>query len=937
MMHILGISAFYHDSAACLVRDGEIVAAAQEERFTRKKHDDAFPLRAIEYCLQEAGITAEELDFVGFYEKPLTKFERLLETYLAFAPRGFASFRKALPLWLRKKLWLPREMNRKLGLKKRRRYVFLTHHESHAASSFFPSPFDEAAILTMDGVGEWSTATRGYGRRNRLTLTHEIRFPHSLGLLYSAFTYYTGFEVNGGEYKLMGLAPYGEPVFKDRILNHLMELREDGSFWMDMSYFNYCQGLTMISDKFQDLMGGPPRASNEPIRQRDMDLAASVQKVTEEVMLRAARSLHKETGIKNLCLAGGVALNCVANGRLLRETDFENVWVQPAAGDAGGAVGVALMIWHQLLDNPRKPNVRDSQNGSLLGPRYSNEEIQRVLNDVGAAYEVLDEAALLDRVARLMTEGKVIGWFQGRMEYGPRALGCRSIIGDPRNTEMQSVMNLKIKYRESFRPFAPSVLREHVGEHFMTRPHEDSPYMLLVAPVSEKRRVALKEEQRQLSGLELLKVARSEIPAVTHVDYSARLQTVDAERHGRYFRLMKRFYELTGCPVVINTSFNLGWEPIVNTPVEAYRTFMSSNMDVLVLENTVLLKGQQAANLEAPTNHGSGLRDPVLESILCCPACGGELRIKEGTATCHACSHDFTRHRGILQAFWPHDRPEGDVTEIVKQFYEEHPFPNYDDTDDAGSLVSKSRRSIYARLLAEQIGYNTRVLEVGCGTGQLANFLGIGCRTVVGTDLCMNSLLLAEEFRRREGLSRVRFLQMNLFRPVFREKQFDYVICNGVLHHTSDPYEGFRSIVRLVKPGGHIIIGLYNRFGRLLLDMRRMFFRLTNGNFQTIDPYLRTTPMSEAKRDAWFADQYQHPHESKHTMGEVLRWFRETGVEFVNSVPKINVWEPFLHTERLFEEAKQAGRFTRGLSQAKLVFTGNQEGGFYIMIGRRQS
>ncbi len=936
-MYILGISAFYHDSAACLLEDGRIVAAAQEERFSRKKHDSSFPVGAIRYCLREAGISAEQLDFVGFYEKPLIKFDRLIETYLAFVPGGFRSFREALPLWLGKKLWLPREMDKALGLKGRRRYVFPAHHESHAASAYFPSPFEEAAILTMDGVGEWSTATYGYGRGNRIEVRREIRFPHSLGLLYSAFTYYTGFEVNEGEYKVMGLAPYGRPTFKDLILRHLIDVKEDGSFWMDMSYFNYCQGLTMTSKRFHDLFGGPPRHPDERVGQRHMDLAASVQSVTEDIMLKAARHVMKETGSKNLVLAGGVALNCVANGRILRETDCENIWIQPAAGDAGGALGTALLIWHQLLGKPRRVNGQDAQCGSLLGPSYSNEAARAFLESVGAAYEQLEEDALLDRVATLMAEGHVIGWFQGRSEYGPRALGCRSIIGDARSRQMQSLMNLKVKYRESFRPFAPCVLAEKVDEYFEMRPREDSPYMLLVAPVKAEHRLELSDDQKRLTGIELLKAPRSKIPAVTHVDYSARVQTVDLERHGRYRLLMERFHEKTGCPVIINTSFNLSWEPIVNSPPEAYRTFMSSDIDVLVLENCLLEKRRQRANAEArrPGSNGEEC-DPALEALWACSKCGGELTAHEHHATCAGCGRRFENDDGIWRLFWPHERIDGDVTEVVKQFYEEHPFPNYDDTDSLSSLIRKSRRGIYAKLLAEQIAYNSRVLEIGCGTGQLANYLAIGCRTVVGTDLCLNSLRLAENFRRSQGLTRVRFCQMNLFRPAFRDAQFDVVLCNGVLHHTSDPFGGFRSIARLVRPGGHVIIGLYNRYGRLLLDSRRLLFRLTGGRFKWIDPYIRKTRMSAGKQDAWFHDQYLHPHESKHTMGEVLRWFDETGFEFVNGVPKPRVWDRFDSNERLFEPAARGTALDRGLAQAKMIATGNQEGGFYIMIARRR-
>ena len=594
MVAILGISAFYHDSAAALVIDGDVVAAAQEERFTRRKHDHAFPTNAIRYCLGEAGLGAESLDYVGFYDKPFLKLERLLETYLSYAPRGFRSFLQFVPVWAKEKLHLPREIRRGLpGYE--RQIVFAEHHESHAASAFFPSPFEEAAILTLDGVGEWATTTYGTGRGNRIELTHEIRFPHSLGLLYSAFTYFTGFKVNSGEYKLMGLAPYGEPKYIERIRDHLIDLKPDGSFRLDMSYFEYCQGLRMTSPRFEALFDGPPRRSEAPITQREMDIAASIQAVTEEAMLRAARHVHAETGMRRLCLAGGVALNCVGNGRVLREGPFDEVWIQPAAGDAGGALGVALFIWHQLLDRPRAARTPDAQQGSLLGPRATDDGIRAFLDEAGAVYETYpDDAALCDTVAGLLARGQVVGWFQGRMEFGPRALGARSILGDARSPTMQSVLNRKIKFRESFRPFAPSVLRERADEYFDVRPDEDSPYMLLVAPVRDARRAPDGNGDQELRGLDKLKRVRSDIPAVTHVDYSARVQTVDDARHGRYAALLRAFEARTGCPVLINTSLNVRGEPIVCSPEDAYRCFLSTRMDALVLERSVLRKDAQS-------------------------------------------------------------------------------------------------------------------------------------------------------------------------------------------------------------------------------------------------------------------------------------------------------------------------------------------------------
>ena len=598
MTAILGISAFYHDSAAALVVDGDIIAAAQEERFTRKKHDPGFPANAAAYCLAEAGLQAEDLNCVAFYDKPLTKFDRLLETYLAYAPAGFRSFRLAMPLWLKDKLHMRRTLRQRFHVARQARFVFTDHHESHAASAFFPSPFETAAILTIDGVGEWSTATFGEGEGNKLRLRQQLQFPHSLGLLYSAFTYYCGFKVNSGEYKLMGLAPYGQPLYQDLILKHLVELRPDGSFWMNMEYFNYCQGLTMTNQRFAELFGGPPRRPESLLEQRHMDLAASIQKVTEEIMLRMAREVHRQTRMKNLVLAGGVALNCVANGRLLREGPFENIWIQPAAGDAGGALGAALFVWHQLMNQPRRVNGQDTQKGSLLGPRYSNDAIARFLAETGTPHKQhASESELLDDVAQMIAAGKIIGWFHGRMEFGPRALGARSIIGDPRSPTMQAAMNLKIKFRESFRPFAPVVLRERAADCFDLRPGQESPYMLLVAAVREQYRVALSEADRKTMAQagdlrQRVNVVRSAFPAITHVDYSARLQTVDEPRHGRFYRLLKRFEALTGCPILVNTSFNVRGEPIVCTPQEACRCFLATDMDALVLEDFVLRKEQ---------------------------------------------------------------------------------------------------------------------------------------------------------------------------------------------------------------------------------------------------------------------------------------------------------------------------------------------------------
>ncbi len=588
-MYILGVSAFYHDSAACLIRDGEIIAAAQEERFTRKKHDFSFPKNAVRFCLSEAGIRVTDLDYVAFYDKPFVKFERLIKSYLAYAPLGIKSFIQAMPMWLKQKLFLRDIIRDELGSDFK--VIFPEHHQSHAASAFYPSPFQESAFLTVDGVGEWTTTSYGVGKDNKINLMAELRFPHSVGLLYSAFTYYTGFKVNSGEYKLMGLAPYGEPKYVDLILQELVDLKTDGSFKLNLKYFDYCVGLKMTNKRFDRLFGAPARKTESRVEQRHMDLARSIQVVTEKIMLRMAWHIQKETGQKNLCLAGGVALNCVANGRIFREKLYDNIWIQPAAGDAGGALGAALFVHHTYLDNPRKAGKRDSQHATCLGPAFGNGQIEGFLKTNTIPYEELKNEDVAKRVAKLIADEKVIGWFQGRMEFGPRALGSRSIIGDPRSPQMQSVMNLKIKYRESFRPFAPSVIKEYASRYFEF--DKESPYMLITAPVREEKRRKLTPEEEKLFGIEKLKTIRSDVPAITHVDYSARLQTVDKQDNPLYYDMIKAFYDLTGCPIIINTSFNVRGEPIVCTPEDAYTCFMRTQMDYLILGNYLLDKTKQ--------------------------------------------------------------------------------------------------------------------------------------------------------------------------------------------------------------------------------------------------------------------------------------------------------------------------------------------------------
>jgi len=589
-VHILGISAFYHDSAASLLSHGKIVAAAQEERFTWKKGDSSFPAHAVQYCLRSAGIAVKDMTYVGFYDKPLLKFERILETYLGVAPKGFRSFLKAGPLWIKEKLFMDRQLREALGYEGD--ILYAEHHESHAASAFFPSPFEEAAILTMDGVGEWATASLGRGRGNDLELIKELQWPDSLGLLYSAFTYQTGFKVNSGEYKVMGLAPYGEPKYVDLIYRELIDLKEDGSFTLNQKYFNYLSGLTMTNGAFDRIFGGPPREPESKLTQREMDLARSIQVVCEEVMLRMARTVHRETGSENLCLAGGVALNCVGNGRILREGPFKRVWIQPAAGDAGGALGVAQLIWHRHCQQPRTVmSGKDSMQGAYLGPEFSPEEIEAFLKSQRAAYRRLERDELHRRVAEQIAAGKVVGWFDGRMEFGPRALGSRSILGDPRSPKMQAQMNIKIKFREGFRPFAPSVLRERVSDYFEM--DYDSPYMLLVAPVKKERQIPMTEDQQGLWGIDKLNLPRSDLPAITHIDYSARVQTVTKDTNPNYYALLKEFERLTGCAVVINTSFNVRGEPIVCTPADAYQCFMRTHIDDLVLGPFLLCKTEQ--------------------------------------------------------------------------------------------------------------------------------------------------------------------------------------------------------------------------------------------------------------------------------------------------------------------------------------------------------
>ena len=937
-MRVLGLSAYYHDSAAALIDDGRIVAAAQEERFTRRKNDAGFPRQSVAYCLKAGGIGLGQVDRVAFYDKPLLKFERLLATYLAFAPRGFKSFSTAMPLWIGEKLYQERVLRNELrryaaDFDSAERLLFAEHHQSHAASAFFPSPFDEAAILTMDGVGEWATTSVGIGRGNAIEMVREIHFPHSIGLLYSAFTYYLGFRVNDGEYKVMGLAPYGEPKFARTIFDHLLDLKPDGTFRLDQSYFDYCTGLSMTNARFDALFGGPPRKPEERLTQRHMNLAASVQAVTEEAVLRLTRALASDTGMKALCMAGGVALNCVTNGKVLRDGKFERIWIQPAAGDAGGALGAALAAYHIHLGGPRQVDNRpDGMSGAYLGPAFDREQIHADLAHFGAVFRELGDEALYDEVASTLVDGKVVGWFQGRMEFGPRALGNRSILADARSPAMQKLLNLKVKFRESFRPFAPAVLRDDVAKWFDL--DRDSPYMLLVADVVEPRRRAMTPAEQALFGIDKLNVPRSEIPAVTHVDYSARVQTVQAETNPRFHALLETMRRRTGIGVVVNTSFNVRDEPIVCSPEDAYRCFMSTEMDVLVLGNTVLRKHEQRRGPEssAARPRGSALFPAELLACLQPPGASGTTleRTSDGFR-CPETGAAYADRDGVpsllLDAGWERDG----ITGRVKAFYEEHPFPSYEGLEEFGALVTRGLQTELTRMLLGAIGYNKLVLDCGCGTGQMTNFLSLGNNHVLGIDLSLSSLKLALEHKRRNELYRPAFCQMDIFDLAIKDGSFDVVISLGVLHHTMDARRAFASILRKAKPGGIVVVGLYNYFARMPTAVRA---RLINVLGPRIDHVVRTRIRDARKAEIWIKDQYFNPHETWHSVDEVLAWFQENGVDYLNCRPPIdgtNDGGP----GALFARSSQSSRMRRVAKQLSWLGTISNEGALFVMIGRR--
>lgn len=933
-MRILGISAFYHDSAAALVDNGLIIAAAQEERFTRIKNDANFPHQALAYCLEAAQTTLAEVDYVVFYDKPLLKFERLLETYIAFSPKGLGSFKKAIPVWLKEKLFQERLLCDELrqfdaSFVTKDRLLFAEHHQSHAASAFFPSPFEEAAILTMDGVGEWTTTSLSIGRGNQIEMVREIHFPHSLGLLYSAFTYYLGFKVNEGEYKVMGLAPYGKPKYTQLILDHLLDLKPDGTFRLDQSYFDYCTSLRMTNERFDALFEGAQRKAEEPLNQRHMDIAASIQAITEEAVLRLTRSIAKETQFENLCLAGGVALNCVANGKIQRDGKFKNIWIQPASGDAGGALGAALAAYHIHKGQPRtKIKNLDRMSGAYLGPAYDRNQIHATLDKYSAVYRDIEDDLLYDEVAEALDNGKVVGWFQGRMEFGPRSLGNRSILADARSPKMQSLLNLKVKFRESFRPFAPAVIREDVSDWFDLE--TDSPYMLKVANVVESRRKEMTTEQLALFGIDQLKVARSDIPAITHVDYSARVQTVHKETNPSFHRLLTAMKQRTGTSVIVNTSFNVRDEPIVCTPDDAYRCFMSTEIDILVLGNTVLRKEAQRPKLASFRHEHQTFFPAELVACLKPPESGLSLERSDSGFCCPETNKFFPDVDGIPSFLVGVNSDSHGITARVKEFYENHPFPNYEGVEDFGALVTRGHQSEFAHPLLEAIGFNKLILECGCGTGQLTNFLSLGNNHVLGIDLSISSLKLAMEHKVRNSLNRVGFAQMNIFDLAIKDESFDVVISTGVLHHTKNARQAFESIVRKVKPGGIVVVGLYNLYARVPTAIRSRLIGLFG---QNIDPVVRSRIRDSRKADIWIKDQYFNPHETWHSVDEVLDWFVENDVSYLNSRPALIGAKS--KNSGLFEQTAPGNFIQRVATQVSWLGTTSHEGALFAMVGRR--
>lgn len=941
---ILGISAYYHDSAATLLIDGEIVAAVHEERFSRRKHDDAFPHNAVQWILSEYGLKPSELSAVVFYDKPLLKFERLLETYHIYAPRGVASFIAAMPVWIKEKLFTRRNLIQELEeiegkkLLKKPVLLFPEHHLSHAASAFYPSPFEEAAILTVDGVGEWATTTIGHGVGKNIEILKEMHFPHSLGLLYSAFTYYCGFKINDGEYKLMGLAPYGRrgspevEEMKEKILSELIDFKDDGSLFLNMSYFTFATSLRTVDDgRWTELFGIEARRAEDEITQAYMDMALAIQEVTEEVMLRLARTAQEITGSRNLVLAGGVALNCVANAKIREAGIFENVWVQPAAGDAGGALGAALIAYYVYFGGERRmgEDGRDTMQGSYLGPAFSNDEALKALKKFDASFVQLDSAQIYEHTAHLLAEGNIVGWMQGKAEWGPRALGNRSILADARNPEMQKKLNLKIKYREGFRPFAPAVLEEDMSEYFDT--NIPSPYMLFTAPVKKERRLPALEEG---TISERLNALRSDIPAVTHLDYSARLQTVSHKTNDRFWHLLSAFKKQTGSSVLVNTSFNVRDEPIVLTPEDAYRCFMKTEIDALVIGNILLLKKDQFVTGSSKASSGDGMMPlPLLECLTVPNGQGQPLSRVEGAFVTPQ-GESYTDQDGVPSLIAGIESEEVDpVTGTIQAFYEENPFPNYDGVQNFGDLVVRGEKNPFGKGLLDSIGFNKLILECGCGTGQTSHFLSLNNNHVLGIDLSLSSLQLAIDHKKKNDVTRVGFAQMNIFDLGIKDNSFDVVLSSGVLHHTRDARVAFASIVRKAKPGGLIVVGLYNNYARIPTWIRSKLIKVFGSK---IDYVVRNRIHDARKADIWVKDQYYNPHETWHSLGEVLQWFEENNVTYLNSYPAIMGTGGSKTGEDLFQPTTPGSSMTRAATQISWLGSIASEGALFIVTGRRE-
>src|SRR3989344_2710835 len=942
---ILGISAYYHDSAAVLLVNGNIVAAAQEERFSRKKNDESFPRNAVRWMLSEYALVPSELSAVVFYDKPILKFERLLETYHRYAPQGVVSFTKSMPIWIKEKLFTRRNIIKELEdiegkkLLRKPKLIFPEHHLSHAASAFYPSPFEEAAILTVDGVGEWATTTIGRGTGKDIEILKEMHFPHSLGLLYSAFTYYCGFKINDGEYKLMGLAPFGRrgservAVYKRLIFRELVDLKDDGSFFLNMSYFTFATTLRTVNDKkWEAIFGMAARKPESELTQEYMDLALASQEVTEEIMLRLVQSAKKLTGSKNLVMAGGVALNCVSNEKIRASGIFENVWVQPAAGDAGGALGAALIAHYLCFGGERtiESDFFDSMQGSYLGPAYLDSDVLKVMQKFGASFTQFDNTeAAYQHTARLLAQGNIVGWMQGKAEWGPRALGNRSILADARSPHMQKKLNLKIKYREGFRPFAPAVLEEDAAHYFDVR--TSSPYMLFTAPVKKERRLPGRQEG---TLFERLNAARSDIPAVTHLDYSARLQTVSRKTNERFWELLRAYKKETECSVLVNTSFNVRDEPIVLTPEDAYRCFMKTEMDALVIGNVLLLKKDQLT-LDGAVLEGDGIVPSALLACLKAPEelGGGPVsRTKGAFVTAKGKrSSDLDTVPSLLAGM--ESEKADPVTGKIKAFYEENPFPNYDGVQNFGDLVVRGEKNPFAKGLLDSIGFNKLILECGCGTGQMSHFLSLNNNHVLGIDLSLSSLKLAIDHKRKNDVARVGFVQMNIFDLGIQDNTFDVVVSTGVLHHTRDARAAFASIVRKAKPGGLIVVGLYNSYARIPTWIRSKLIGLLGSK---IDYVVRNRIHDARKADIWVKDQYYNPHETWHSLGEVLDWFKENNVSYLNAYPAIIGTGGSKSGEDLFAPTSPGSALARTATQISWLGSIASEGALFVVTGRRE-